>query len=348
MKAPEQPRPRSSRVRRWLGHLFREWTIESWRPIAPAFARPEPLKWSDAQVTLAWLGHATVLINFFGVKILTDPVLFPRIGIRLPGFTIGPKRLTAPALEFHELPKIDLILLSHAHFDHFDLRTLRCFDENTSVISARATSDLLKRTHFRDVTELDWGEGKTFKTAAGEIDITAFAVKHWGARKRRDDYRGYSGYLLERNGRRIIFAGDTAMTDSFAELRRRGAIAEPGSAGQPLRFTTNASSTEATRRGWATQPVESTGCPPGAKRVDVAIMSVGAYNPWIRSHCTPEQAIEMANAAGARFIMPVHHQTFRLSFEPFREPIERFEAALSKTPERIALREIGETFVLPL
>ena len=82
--------------------------------------------------------------------------------------------------------------------------------------------------------------------------------------------------------------------------------------------------------------------------IDVAIMSIGAYNPWVRSHCTPEQAVHMANAAGARFIVPVHHQTFRLSFEPFGEPIERFQAALSKTPERIALREIGETFVLPL
>jgi len=303
MEAPEQPTLRSSRVRRWLGHLFREWTIESWRPMAPVFAKPEPATWSDAQVTFAWLGHATVLINFFGVKILTDPALFARIGIRLPGFTIGPKRLTAPALEFHELPKIDLILLSHAHFDHFDLRTLRCFDENTSLISARATTDLLRRTRFRNISELDWGEGKTFKTAASEIDFRAFAVKHWGARKRHDDYRGYNGYLLERNGRRIIFAGDTAMTDSFVELRQYG-------------------------------------------HIDVAIMSIGAYNPWIRSHCTPEQAIEMANAAGARFIMPVHHQTFRLSFEPLREPIERFEAALAKTPERIALREIGETFVL--
>ena len=308
MESPEQPTLHSSRVRRWLGHLFREWTIESWRPIAPAFAKPEPLKWSDTQVTLAWLGHATVLINFFGIKILTDPVLFPRIGIRLPGFTIGPKRLTAPALGFRELPRIDLVLLSHAHFDHFDLRTLCCFDENTSVISARATSDLLRRTRFRDVTELDWGEAKIFTTAAGKIDISAFPVKHWGARKQRDAYRGNNGYLLEsRNSgrRRIIFTGDTAMTDSFAELRRQGEI-------------------------------------------DLAIMSIGAYNPWTRSHCTPEQAIEMANAAGARFIMPVHHQTFRLSFEPLREPIERFEAALSKTPERVALREVGETFVLPL
>src|SRR5260370_36635920 len=77
-------------------------------------------------------------------------------------------------------------------------------------------------------------------------------------------------------------------------------------------------------------------------------MSIGAYNPWIRSHCTPEQAIEMANAAGAQFIMPVHHQTFRLSFEPFREPITRFEEALRTHTERIALSEMGETFELTL
>ena len=305
MEAPERRTLRSSRIRRWLGHLLHEWTIESWRPIAPPFAKPNPANWSNTQVTLAWIGHATVLINFFGIKILTDPALFPRIGIRLPGFTIGPKRLTAPALQFQELPQIDLILLSHAHFDHFDLRTLRCFDENTTVITARATSDLLKHTRFRDITELGWGERNSKTTAAGEVNISAFEVNHWGARKQRDTYRSYNGYLLEQNGRRIIFTGDTAMTDSFAELRQQG-------------------------------------------QIDLAIMPIGAYNPWIRAHCTPEQAVEMANAAGAHFIVPIHHQTFRLSFEPFREPIERFEAALRKTPERIALREIGETFVLPL
>jgi len=129
-------------------------------------------------------------------------------------------------------------------------------------------------------------------------------VKHWGARTQHDIHRGYNGYLIERKGRRIIFAGDSAMTESFAALRRHGTI-------------------------------------------DVAIMPISAYNPWIRSHSTPEQAVQMANAASARFVVPVHHQTFRLSLEPCREPIERFVAVLTKTPERIALREIGETFVLP-
>src|SRR5438105_15449495 len=132
--APEQPTLHSRRVRRWLGHLWREWTVESWRPITPAFAKPEPLKWNDAEVTAAWIGHSTVLINFFGIKILTDPVLFPRIGIRLPFLTVGPKRLTQPALTFAELPPIDLVLLSHAHFDHIDRRTLKLFSDATQVI----------------------------------------------------------------------------------------------------------------------------------------------------------------------------------------------------------------------
>ena len=80
---------------------------------------------------------------------------------------------------------------------------------------------------------------------------------------------------------------------------------------------------------------------------ELAIMGIGAYQPWINSHSTPEEAVAMADAAGARHIMPVHHQTFKLSFEPFREPIERFTAALRSEPERIALQRIGETFRLP-
>ena len=297
-------RSRQFRSRSWFGHLWHEWTVESLRPILPAFARPRPETWSDSNLTLAWLGHATVLINFFGINILTDPALFPRVGIRLPGLTIGPKRLTAPALTVRNLPRLDLILLSHAHFDHFDMRTLHCFDERTAIITAPRTRDLLRWTRFRDITELRWGDATEIRHNRGHLSVRAIAVKHWGARVRRDFYRGYNGYLLERNGRRLIFGGDTAFTERFAQLND----------------------------GWP---------------IDLAIMAIGAYHPWIRSHASPEQVVQMCDAAGVRFLVPVHHQTFRLSFEPFREPIERLEAALRDQPHRIALREIGETFVLP-
>ncbi|MGC2222015.1 MAG: MBL fold metallo-hydrolase [Methylocella sp.] len=79
-------------------------------------------------------GHSRLCGRADNLDILTDPVLFPRIGIRLPGLTLGPKRLTASALTVRDFPKIDIVLLSHAHFDHFDMRTLHRFDRSTRVI----------------------------------------------------------------------------------------------------------------------------------------------------------------------------------------------------------------------
>ncbi len=263
-------------------------------------------------MTCAWLGHSTVLIGFFGVNILTDPVLVSRAGIRIGPITVGPKRYIAPSLSFRDLPRIDLILLSHAHMDHFDLATLVRFHAGPKVVTASRTADILSGTQLkRDVTELGWGERTRLAFGnAGELEIEAFKVRHWGARLRTDDYRGYNGYILRRRGRAILYSGDTAFTTLFRKLRGHGGAASGGA-------------------------------------FDLAIFPIGAYDPWIRSHCTPEQAVEMAEMAGARFIMPVHHQTFKLSREPMDEPIRRFERALAANPERIALREIGETFRLP-
>jgi L-ascorbate metabolism protein UlaG (beta-lactamase superfamily) len=83
-----------------------------------------------------------------------------------------------------------------------------------------------------------------------------------------------------------------------------------------------------------------------SKPVDLAIMPIGAYDPWIHAHCNPEQALEMANQAGAEFILPVHHQTFKLSSEPHREPIERLLVASGSSGDRIAVRDIGGEFHL--
>jgi L-ascorbate metabolism protein UlaG (beta-lactamase superfamily) len=94
--------------------------------------------------------------------------------------------LTASALTVHDLPKIDIELLSHAHFDHFDMRTLHRIGRSTTVIAARQTSDLLRWRRFHDVSELHWQENRSVTTFAGNIGITAFPVKHWRARMRRD------------------------------------------------------------------------------------------------------------------------------------------------------------------
>ncbi len=295
----------------WLGtsqrrgaRWFRRILSDSRRSVAAAPVKPQPEQWSDNRITICWLGHATTLINFYGIHILTDPTFGERVGIPVGLGTAGPKRYIAPALQIHELPPIDVLLLSHAHMDHLDLPSLRKFSPGTYTVTARSTSDLLKETRLNQVTELAWNDKGTFKSSKGELQIEAFEVKHWGQRWPSEKPRGYNGYVLRREGKAMIFGGDTANTPLFADIKSRG-------------------------------PFEA------------AIMPIAAYRPWITNHCTPEQAASMVNQAGARYIVPVHHQTFRLSEEPMNEPIERLEAAFQREPERIALRKVGESFVCP-
>jgi L-ascorbate metabolism protein UlaG (beta-lactamase superfamily) len=290
----------NSRTARWSRRILADAT----RRTLPAQAKPNPSAWSDNQLTLAWLGHSTVLINFYGIHILTDPVLGNRVGVSLGLGTVGPKRYIAPALQVKELPRLDVVLLSHAHMDHMDLATLGACARDAFTVSASATSDVLASAQLNQITELSWGERTTFRNRQGELEIEAVEVKHWGERWPSSKARGFNGYIMRREGRAILFAGDTAFTPLLGALRSR-------------------------------RPFEA------------AIMPIGAYQPWIWNHCNPEQALEMANAAGAKYILPVHHQTFRLSNEPMREPIERLQTALQREPERLALQSVGETFICP-
>jgi L-ascorbate metabolism protein UlaG (beta-lactamase superfamily) len=235
-----------------------------------------------------------------GFTILTDPVFSTRIGLNLGPLTIGLKRLVDVAAPMAELPPIDLVLLSHAHMDHFDLPSLRQLEHKaTEVVTAHRTCDLLRARRYARVHELPWNES----VYIGPAKIRAFKVAHWGARMRSDVFRGYNGYLIEAGRHRVIFAGDTAYTDTFRQVR-------------------------------------------SSKRVDLAIMPVGAYDPWIHVHCNPEQAWAMANDAGAEFVLPVHHQTFHLSREARLEPMERILSAAGPNPERVCIHEIGQEFHL--
>jgi L-ascorbate metabolism protein UlaG (beta-lactamase superfamily) len=271
------------------------------RPVLKPKFRPEPQSWNSNRITAAWLGHSTVLVNFYGVTILTDPVLGKRAGADTLVGTVGPKRFVAPALKPRELPAIDLVLLSHAHMDHLDPETIRLLPGKPQAVTAYRTSDLLLESHLAGTRELSWGEKTRVSTAHGEVDVQAFEVKHWGARWRVDKYRGYNGYILAREGKKIIFGGDTALTESFRRLRNQG----------PFEF---------------------------------AMMPIGAYQPWLCSHCSPEQAVRMANDAGAKHFLPMHTKTFPLGREGVIEPMERLEAAIE--PERLGWREIGQTFAV--
>jgi L-ascorbate metabolism protein UlaG (beta-lactamase superfamily) len=231
-----------------------------------------------------------------GKTILTDPVLSRRVGIGLGLVTAGPQRLVSPALTVRQLPPIDLILISHAHFDHLDRPTLVRLPKNIPVVTASHTSDLIGDLGFRNVTELKWGESKEIIG----VQFTARAVKHWGARTFYDQHRGFNAYLLESQNHRVLYGGDTAYHEMFTDL-------DP---------------------------------------VDLAILGIGAYDPYIAAHATPEQALKMADHAKAKHILPMHHSTFRLSHEPLHEPMERMLAAAGDDANRIVIREVGQMWHL--
>lgn len=280
--------------------FFREVSKEYSRETLKPGLVPTPQLWPNTGLHAAWLGHSTVLLKVDGYTILTDPVFSARVGVAVGPLTVGIKRLIDVALQPADLPPIDLILLSHAHMDHFDLPSLRKLESlKTQVVTAAHTADLLRVRRYAYVHELRWNN----TVAVGAATVKAFQVEHWGARMRGDTYRGYNGYLIEIGKRRIVFGGDTAYTDVFKRVK-------------------------------TSQPV------------DLAIMPVGAYNPWIRVHCNPEQAVQMAGHAGAEFILPVHHQTFPLGREPKFEPVERALVAVGSATERICVRSIGQEFHL--
>lgn len=158
-----------------------------------------------------WLGHASVLLRVAGLTILTDPVLTPSIGVELGPWHIGVKRSSPLPIAPAHLPAIDLILISHAHFDHLDRPSLRQLaSRDTSVITARRTGMLIP-SGFGDVIELDAGQSLTHRG----VEIAALAANHWGARSAWDQHRGANAYRLGGSGGRVLFAGDTAYTTAF-------------------------------------------------------------------------------------------------------------------------------------
>jgi L-ascorbate metabolism protein UlaG (beta-lactamase superfamily) len=298
MMNPERLKIYARFARQHARRFFSERLAEAGKPIPPAPHRPSPESWADDSLTVAWLGHATVLINFYGTWLLTDPALRPHVGVSVAGLTFGPRRLVEPALKVPELPPLDAVLISHAHMDHCDLGTLSRLPRQTRAVVQRGNLDLVAR--FRRRHELGWGESVEINGAR----VESLRVNHWGARRLTDKHRGYGGFLVTKGAHSLVFGGDTAYTSAFAEL-----------------------------------------C--GRAQVDLAILPIGAYDPYIHAHASPEQSWAMRREMGATYILPMHHSTFRLSREPVTEPVTRLLRAAGDERWRVALTEPGQTWRLP-
>ncbi len=261
------------------------------RPTASQYV-PKLEGWADRGLSAVWLGHATVLLRIGGKTILTDPVLSTRVGLGFGIITGGPARMTRPPLSFKKLPPIDLILLSHAHFDHLDRPTLGRLNKRIPVVTAMQTSDLIRDLGYRTIHEIGWSE--TIDLLG--LKITGRQVAHWGARTFLDKHRGYNAYLMESAKHRVLYGGDTAYYEGFRDIGP----------------------------------------------VDLAILGIGAYNPYLAAHATPEQAWAMAQHMPAEYVLPIHHSTFKLSYEPIDEPLQRMIAAAGPQADRLVCKHIGQ------
>jgi len=280
-------------------------------PLTASF-KPEPAKWKDDEINIAWIGHATVLMNFFGTWILTDPVLFERIGLYVFGTNWGPSRLTHPALKIDEIPKPDIILLSHAHLDHMDYVTLseivKRFPGQIDCLTAYNTKDVIDDLQWKSLQEIDWGE----ETEISGVGFEGLKVKHFGWRfpwewDRSKGYmikgRSYNAVLLKKNGKKILFGGDTAYQELFKSLKN--------------------------------------------EKIDVAIMPIGAYVPWRNNHANPEESLIMAsNHINAKYFIPIHTKTFKQGTEPIEEPLNWLLDSVKNYNIKIGLDDIGQTFTL--
>jgi len=239
------------------------------------------------RITVTWVGHSSVLLQLGGVNVLTDPVWSARAS---PMLFLGPRRWVAPGIAFGELPPIDVVLLSHNHYDHLDGRTVRrlaqAHPEATWLVPL-GLAEFVRRRGVRHVTELDWWE----QAEVGAVRVACTPAQHFSGRKFLD--RGatlWCGWALAApaSGRRVFFAGDTGHHPGFGEV--------------------------AARHG----------------PFDVALLPIGAYEPrWFMRyvHMNPEEAVAACRELGARAMVPIHWGTFKLTDEAMDEPPARAQAA---------------------
>lgn len=249
---------------------------------------PAALAANRERPTLTWVGHSTFLLQIGGLNLLTDPHFGDRAS---PVWFAGPKRTTPPGLPLAELPPIDIVVLSHSHYDHLDAGSLRRLlarqPEPPVFFAPLRLGSVLRRLGVEAEThELDWWQDAEHRG----LSLTAVPAQHFSARTPFDRNRTlWAGWVIEHAGRRVYFAGDSGYSPDFRAIGSRFAP------------------------------------------IDLALIPIGAYEPrwFMRSmHVDPDEAVRIHRDVGSRLSVAMHWGTFVLTDEPMDEPPRRLAAAL--------------------
>ena len=254
--------------------------------------------------TVTWLGHASVLVQMDHVTFVTDPI-WSTTASPLP--YLGPRRFVPPPISLEDLPRIDFVLISHDHYDHLDLPTLRRLAARRARFVVPLRIGALLREAGIDgaaIEELDWWQ----VYRSGDLAIHCVPSQHWSGRGLTDTNKTlWAGWVVAGPTRRFYFAGDTGYFDGFREIGRR------------------------------LGPFEMAAIPIGAYEPVAMMQPV---------HLNPEEAVRAAVDAGVRTVVGIHYGTFDLTDEPLDEPPRRFHAAAGAAgvdPARLWTLAVGET-----
>jgi L-ascorbate metabolism protein UlaG (beta-lactamase superfamily) len=260
----------------------------------------KPLLAANGELGVTFIGHSSFFLQIGGQNVVIDPNFAPWLFVL--------KRLRRPGMRVADLPAIDVVLVSHAHFDHLHRASLRAIVHNNLRVRRRApaiivptnVSDLVADLGFSEIIELDWWNSSRH----GPLSVTHVPSQHWGARILKDEHRGYGGFVLSAEKHSVYHAGDTAYFNGFREIGRRLAP-------------------------------------------QLALLPIGAYNPpqFRNVHTSPADATRAFLDLKSRWMVPMHYGTFRLSHEPVDEPLQLLDQAARSAgiQDRVVVMEEGIT-----
>jgi L-ascorbate metabolism protein UlaG (beta-lactamase superfamily) len=309
---PHGPPPKRGRdVWRWFVDRRRRGVKSKWPAWAPSpFADRPPARVEGRAWRICYVGHASLLIQTAGLNMLLDPVWSKRAS---PFRFVGPKRVNDPGIAFADLPPIDVVLVSHGHYDHLDLATLsRIAATHRARVITPLGNDTIMRSHDQAIAAEghDWGG----RIALGDgLEVTLVPTQHWTARSLSDRNMAlWASFVIETPGGRILFVADSGYGEgrNFRELRERHG---------PFRL---------------------------------AILPIGAYEPrWFMrdQHMNPAESVKALIDCGAELALAHHHGTFQLTDEAIDAPPAALAEALDDAgiaPERFRVLRPGQVWEL--